>query len=101
MLFDNNVPAPLRRYLANHEIRLARQMGWHEVKNGDLLSMAERSGFELMVTGDKNLVYQQNLAGRKIALVVLATIHWPTLRVDVTPIVEAVNRAVPGSFERL
>ena len=55
-------------------------MGWHELENGDLLKAAEQGGFEVMVTGDKNLSYQQNLEGRKLALVVLPTIDWTALK---------------------
>jgi hypothetical protein len=57
VLFDNNVPAPLRRYLEGHEVSTARQMGWQELENGDLLNAAEDAGFELLLTGDKNLSY--------------------------------------------
>lgn len=101
VLFDNNVPVKLRRYLEEHQVTTARQMGWQELNNGDLLAVAERSGFDVMVTGDKNLAYQQNLTGRKLALIVLPTIDWNLLQRDPTPIVAAIHRAKPGSFERL
>ena len=78
VFFDNNVPAPLRSQLRGHQVTTARQMSWQELKNGDLLRAAEMAGFEVFVTGDKNLAYQQNLAGRKISLVVLPIIHWRT-----------------------
>jgi hypothetical protein len=76
-------------------------MGWHELENGDLLSSAEASGFEVMVTGDKNLSYQQNLAGRQLALVVLPTIDWNVLKLNPGPVAAAIDRAVPGNFEQL
>ncbi len=57
VLFDNNVPAPLWRHLVGHEVTTARQVGWQELKNGDLLAAAERDGFQVMVTGDKNLLH--------------------------------------------
>ena len=101
VLFDNNVPAPLRRHLEGHEVRTARQMGWQELENGDLLTAAETAGFDVLLTGDKNLSYQQNLEGRTIALVVLGTTRWGVLREHTGPVVEAVNRAAPGSFEAL
>jgi hypothetical protein len=87
--------------LAGHEVRTARQMGWQELENGDLLNAAESAGFELFLTGDKNLSYQQNLKGRKISLVVLGTIRWGLLRDNVEPVTAAVDRATPGSFEQL
>jgi len=101
VLFDNNVPAPLRRYMEGHEVRTAREMGWQELENGELLGAAETAGFDLLLTGDKNLSYQQNLKGRRIALVVLGTTRWGVVSADTRPVVEAVNRAVPGSFEAL
>ena len=99
--FDNNVPRSLRHRLPSHEVVTAREKGWHELKNGVLLSTAERAGFELFVTGDKNLSYQQNLRKRTIALVVLPTINWKILRQDTSSVLAAVDRATPGSFEAL
>ncbi len=101
VLFDNNVPAPLRHRLAGHKIDTAQEMGWQELKNGELLSAAEAAGFDVLLTGDKNLSYQQNLKPRTIALVVLGITSWKTLRRDTSLIVGAVNRATPGSFEAL
>jgi len=104
VLFDNNVPAPLRRHLKGHEISTAREMGWHELENGDLLTAAEQGDFQAMVTGDKNLSYQQNLEGRKLALVILPTIDWTVLRrapSTLEAVGAAVDRAAPGSFEAL
>ena len=101
VLFDNNVPVPLRRHLLGHEVQTARQMGWHELENGDLLTAAEASGFEVMVTGDKNLSYQQNLLGRQLALVVLPTIDWNILKLKPGPIAAAIGRATKGSFEQM
>lgn len=104
VLFDNNVPAPLRRHLTGHEVSTARQMGWAELGNGELLREGEGAGFQVMVTGDKNLAYQQNLEGRKLALVVLDTTRWSILKRSpetLSDIAAAVDRAEPGSFEAL
>jgi len=68
------------------------------LKNGDLLAVAESAGFDLLLTTDKNMRYQQNLAGRKIAIVVLGQQQWPHLRPHVQLVVEAVNAATPGSY---
>lgn len=76
-------------------------MGWQELENGHLLNAAESAGFELFLTGDKNLAYQQNLKGRAISLVVLGTIRWGLLRESIGLVAEAIDRAIPGSFERL
>ena len=100
VFFDNNVPAPLRRNMPRHQVSTARQMGWASVVNGDLLREVEAGGFDVMVTGDKNIRYQQNLAGRRVSLVVVGTIDWTVLRHHTAP-VAAVDRATPGSFEEL
>ena len=101
VLFDANVPAKLRSHLPGHEVTRAQALNWQELKNGALLDAAETTGFDVMVTGDKNLSYQQNLAGRKLALVVLPTIDWRILRENTAPVLAAVSRARPGSFEAL
>jgi len=66
--------------------------------DGVLLDAAEAAGFELFVTADKNIRYQQNLTGRKIAIVVLGNAQWPILRRHVERVVAAVNAATPGSY---
>jgi hypothetical protein len=98
VLFDQATPVPIRPFLKGHEVRTAAQQGWGQLKNGELLAAAEAAGFDVLLTTDKNMQYQQNLAGRKIAVVVLAWQQWPSLQPHVRLIVEAVNAAVPGSF---
>lgn len=72
VLFDNGTPRTLARYLIeDHSVTEARARGWQELSNGDLLNQAEAAGFDVLVTTDKNLSYQQNQADRKIAIVVL------------------------------
>jgi hypothetical protein len=73
VLFDQGTPAPLRRLLVQHEVSTAYEQDWSRLKNGELLSAAELAGFEVFVTTDTNLRYQQNLATRTIAIVVLGT----------------------------
>lgn len=72
ILFDQGTPEPFRKYLAKHAVRTAYEEGWSRLRNGDLLTAAEAAGFEVFVTTDKNIRYQQNLEGRQIAIVVLA-----------------------------
>jgi hypothetical protein len=98
ILFDQATPLPLRAYLDRHEVRTASQQGWATLKNGDLLTAAEAAGFEILLTTDKNLRYQQNLDGRKIAVVVLGRQQWPQVQPHFKRVVEAVNAAVPGSY---
>ena len=62
--FDNGTPNPIARSLRGHEITFARKIGWHELKNGELIQKAEEAGYEILLSTDKNIRYQQNLAGR-------------------------------------
>jgi hypothetical protein len=99
VLFDNGTPRTLARYLIDHHaVMEARARGWEELENGDLLNVAEAAGFEVLVTTDKNLSYQQNLAGRRIAIVVLGKGRWGLIKPHVAKIVAAVNAATPGSL---
>jgi predicted nuclease of predicted toxin-antitoxin system len=99
VLFDNGTPRTLARYLIDHHtVTEARARGWEELENGELLSRAEAAGFEVLVTTDKNLSYQQNLAGRKIAIVVLGQGRWSLIKRCVAQVVDIVNAATPGSF---
>lgn len=77
VLFDKNVPYAPRRHLSPHTVEVAADLDWGRLENGDLLQAAEDAGFNLMVTGDQNIRYQQNLSERKIALVVLGSNVWP------------------------
>jgi hypothetical protein len=97
ILFDNGTPAPLRYALKNHVIVEAVERGWDRLGNGDLIAAAEAAGFEVLLTTDKNLRYQQNLSGRKIAFVILGNQQWPVLRRHVDRVLTAVNAATPGS----
>jgi hypothetical protein len=97
--FDHNVPHKMRQHLVGHEVFTAEEMGWAELENGDLLGMAEAAGFPVMVTCDKNISYQQNLEGRMLALVVLSTNNWNVLKLNLSPVVEAVESATDGSFQ--
>jgi hypothetical protein len=98
IIFDQATRVPIRPYLKGHAVRTAAQEGWDRLKNGDLLTAAEGAGFDLLLTTDKNIRFQQNLAGRKIAIVVLGQQQWPRLRPHIQRVVEAINAATPGSF---
>jgi len=98
VIFDQATPVPIRAYLVGHSVRTTAQQGWDTLSNGDLLTAAEEAGFELLLTTDKNLRYQQNLAGRKIAIVVLGRQQWPQLRIHIQRVIEAIQAATPGSY---
>jgi hypothetical protein len=78
--------------------RNARLHGWEELENGDLIDAAETAGFDVLVTTDKNIRYQQNLKTRRIALVVLAHSQWPMVKLVAAAIAASVNAAAPGSY---
>jgi hypothetical protein len=99
VLFDNGTPRTLARFLiGQHTVTEARSHGWAELENGELLTAAESAGFEVLVTTDKNIGYQQNLASRKIAIVVLGKGRWSLIRQHVGQVVLAVNASLPGSY---
>jgi len=98
VLFDHGTPRGLSRFLSGHTIQEARAQGWDTLSNGELLDAAEAAGFELLVTTDKNLRHQQNLQGRKLAIVVLGRSRWRLVRRAASSVAAAVNAATPGSF---
>ena len=98
ILFDNGTPKPIARSLAGHEIAYARRIGWHEMENGELIQQAEEAGYEVLLSTDKSIRYQQNLTGRKIALVILGNQQWPVVRLYLDRIAAAVNASTPGSY---
>ena len=98
ILFDHVTPKGIARFLPGHTVITAKGQGWDTLGNGDLLAAAERAGFDVVVTADKNMRYQQNLEGRRIALVVLGTPQWPIVKLHLEKIAAAVNAATAGSF---
>jgi len=98
ILFDNGTPRGLARFLAGHTVEEAWTRGWEELKNGEPIEFAEQAGFEVILTTDKNIRYQQNPEARKIALVVLGHSQWPMVKLVVEAIAAAVNAAEPGSY---
>lgn len=98
VLFDQGTPVPLRSFLSDHEVATAYERGWSTLRNGELLKEAESDGFEVFVTTDQNLQYQQNIQDRVLAIVVLTTTSWPRIRMAAIHVVTAVNDAKPGQF---
>jgi hypothetical protein len=101
ILFDVNVPRPVSRFLPGHTIAFADKRGWRALSNGDLLAAAETAGFDVLLTADLNLRYQQNMSGRRIAIVALSTNRWGTLRANPGPIADALDRARPGTYQEI
>jgi hypothetical protein len=98
ILFDANTPAPLARFLRGHEVVRADELGWQGLENGALLDAAEQAGLDLLLTCDQNVRYQQNFASRKLALVILSSNHWPTLRRIAARIATAVDFVQTGNI---
>ena len=98
VLFDQGTPAPLRRALVGHSVETAYEQGWSSLQNGELIAAAEAAGFEVFVTTDKNLKYQQNLATRALSIVVLLTTSWPRIQNSLPAVLAAVESAVPGGY---
>ena len=101
ILFDQGTPAPLRHVLAGHTVGTAFEHGWQALQNGQLLAAAEAAGFDVLITTDQNLRYQQNLAHRKLAIVVLSTTNWKRIRQHAGLVVSAVVTISAGDYVEL
>jgi hypothetical protein len=101
VLLDQGTPVPLGRHLLGHSVRTASQQGWATLGNGELLAVAEAEGFDVFVTTDKNLRYQQRLSGRRMAFVVIMYPQWPGLERFVDLVAAAVAEATPGSYREV
>ena len=89
---------PLRTFLSGHLVRTAAEEGWDRLSNGDLLAAAESGGFDLFITTDKNMRYQQIVTGRAVAVILLTKQQWPELQKHVVLIAVAVDAAAAGSY---
>jgi hypothetical protein len=99
ILFDHGTPRGLIRALPGHEIVTAQSRGWDRLTNGALLNAAEEAALDLLLTTDRRIRYQQNLTGRKIALVVLTgTTKWSRVRMHLERVAAVVNAATAGSY---
>ena len=101
ILLDENLPIALKRLLAGHEVATVKDMGWQGIQNGALLALAQQSGFEVLITGDKNLSYQQDPAGRMIALVVLSETQWQVVRSGSDRILDALTGIAAGNYREV
>ena len=97
ILFDQGTPVPLRARLVGHAVVTAREKGWADLDNGHLLAAAEAE-FDALITTDQNLRYQQNLAGRGLAILVLPTTSWPMIQEHIDKVTTAVNALAAGDF---
>jgi len=98
ILFDQGTPVPLRRHLPRHDVATAAEMDWSQLTNGELLAAATEAGFEVLVTTDQNLRYQQDLKERTIAVVVLMTTSWPRIAQQTDKVVDAIKALGAGDY---
>src|SRR5882672_7477456 len=98
VLFDNGTPRGVAAALSGHIVEEARSRGWDTLRNGELLDAAEAAGFDVFLTTDRNIRYQQNLTGRKIAIIVLGKGRWRLIKNSLPAIAEAVATATSGGF---
>ena len=101
ILFDVNTPATLARSLRGHQVTRAGELGWQLLENGALLDAAEQAGFDVLITCDQNIRYQQNFTDRKLAVVILSTNHWPKLRPVAARIASVVDFMQRGQVSRV
>jgi len=97
ILFDQGTPVPLKTHLVNPVVETVFGLGWSNLKNGELLTVAEES-FDLLITTDQQLRYQQNLSGRELSIIVLMTTSWPRIELHVSEIAEAVEKIGVGEY---
>ena len=98
VLFDQGTPVPLRQFLNSHTVTTVYEKDWSTTQNGDLLRLADQQMFEVFLTTDQNLKYQQNLTERQIAVVVLPTTSWPVIQKHTAKIAAVLESIAPGDF---
>lgn len=98
MLLDENLDHGLRKLLGQHDVVTVTWLGWAGLKNGELLKAAEEEGFDVFLTGDQTLSHEQNLSGRRLAIIALSAIQLPVIRESLPKIIGAIDNAAPGSF---
>lgn len=99
ILFDQGTPAPLRKYFLAHQVDTAFEKGWSAARNSQLLQLAEDAGYELLVTTDQNMKYQQNFDRRKLAMLVLTTTSWRRLKPHAQTVANLVNEMQVGDYQ--
>lgn len=101
IFFDEDVPRKLVRFLPQYKIQTVVTMQWGGIKNGALLQLIEQHGFDVFLTGDKNMPNQQQLARRPFAVLIMSAINWPVVKPHLAKIVAAIDAATPGSLSTI
>ena len=98
ILFDHGSPAPLPNYLREHSVQRSAEKGWEFLENGELIRKDDEEGYEIIVTTDQSMRYEQNLAGRRSAIVVLLVTAWPRVQHRTAEVRAAIDDVRPGEF---
>ena len=101
ILFDQGTPAPLRRHLFEHSVDTTFEMGWSNVRNGELLDLAEQGVYEILITTDQQLRNQQNLSDRQIAVLALLSTSWPRIKLRTDEIRKVVEGIRPREYREM
>lgn len=101
ILFDHGTPSPLRNHLREHSVDRSAERGWELLENGELIRRAEAEGYEVIVTTDQNMRYQQNLAGSGLAIIVLLSTAWPRVQHRTREIRTALEEVRPGELREV
>ncbi|MGZ8843232.1 MAG: DUF5615 family PIN-like protein [Pyrinomonadaceae bacterium] len=100
ILFDQGTPVPLKQHFQQHSVETVFELGWSRLENGALLARAEES-FDLLITTDQQLRYQQNLSRRKLSILVLMTTSWPRIKLHVEEVVDVVEKIQVGEYREI
>lgn len=98
ILFDHGTPAPLRHHLQEHSVDRSAERGWELLENGELIRKAEAEGYDVIVTTDQSIRYQQNLTGKQLAIVVLLATAWPRVQHRAAEIRQVIEEVGPGEL---
>jgi predicted nuclease of predicted toxin-antitoxin system len=99
ILLDENLDHRLRNHLGPHDVYTASYKGWDGLKNGNLIRVAEDDGFDLLLTGDQTLCNEQNLSGKRLAIIAMSSVEWRIVKSHLPQIIAAIDNATPGSFQ--
>jgi predicted nuclease of predicted toxin-antitoxin system len=101
VLLDENVPRRLRWYLPGHDVSTVIYLGWNTLKDGAVLDLAEQNGFQILITADRNLEYQQNIRSRQLAVLVLSANNWAPIQANLPKIRSSIEAILPSSLVNL